>query len=168
MGTGFPSQFQHQYYINDYSRPIGNGSGCLDDLDNNRFNNVNNCSFNDTSTNLPDSNINNVNNIFQVLQKKGLVISQLNSCSLTQNFDELRHILTNNHIDILGLTETFLCDDIGDNNVNVDNFFLYRNDRNNSSNEDVRRGGVALYVNQNCNHKIRKDLTSDMLEILSV
>ena len=96
----------------------------------------------------------------------GIIIGQLNICSLNEHFDELKHMLGLNSFDIFGLTETFLSDNVSDDYINVDNYYVYRRDR--KCNTSNHRGGVAFYVNKHCKHVVRDDLSSEKLELLTI
>ena len=63
-------------------------------------------------------------------------------------------------LDILGLNETRLNQQIDDRDVRVDD--IYRHDR------DASGGGVALCVNSSLPHHRRDDTTDPQLEILGV
>ncbi len=69
------------------------------------------------------------------LLKTQLVIAIFNACSLKNNLDEL-----NNHIDIIGVTETWLHDELKDHEVSLPGSVLFLQDRPSSK----RGGGVAL------------------------
>jgi hypothetical protein len=167
--------------VNNNSCTYNNASdsGDVNNKNLNVYNNVHNSELSESIhvNNVPNENFIDVNKVtnsdsdpYKVLQdfKSGIIIGQLNICSVTQNFDELRHILTLNSFDVLGLCETFLTDDVVDDNVNVDNYCLYRKDRPQKNNIIIRRGGVAFYVNNQCKHVLRDDLSSEKLELLTI
>ena len=75
---------------------------------------------------------------------KGLKLAHLNIRSLPRNLDQLRILLHNKPIDVLSLNETFLTDDIFDDDVSIPGYLIYRNDRGSR-----HGGGVAFYVIDN-------------------
>ena len=91
---------------------------------------------------------------------KGLVITHLNVGSLTKHFDEIKLLLLNSKIDILTLSETHLVDLIGNNELDIRNYNFARLDRNRSG------GGIAMYINENINYRMRYDLMHDSLEYM--
>ena len=59
----------------------------------------------------------------------------------------------------MAFTETRLDKQISDNVVSIDDYTLYRKDRNSSG------GGVAMYVNNvGIQHKLRQDLIPESLK----
>ena len=107
----------------------------------------------------------NIHDAYKVLRdlSTGIILGQLNICSLIEHFDELKRILGLNSFDIFGLNETFLSDNVSDDYINVDNYYVYRRDR--KCNTSNHRGGVAFYVNKHCKHVVRDDLSSEKLEL---
>jgi exonuclease III len=55
--------------------------------------------------------------------------------------DEIRLIVLESDPDVLGISETWINDDIDNSEINIPNYNLYRCDRRDGY------GGVALYVN---------------------
>jgi len=70
--------------------------------------------------------------------------------------DELELYIREEHIDIIGITETWLNEDIEDSEMNFDGFALFRKDRNSPT--KTRGGGVALYIRNELNGLCREDL----------
>ena len=60
--------------------------------------------------------------------------------SLLPKMDEIRNIVSDLKIHCLSINETFLDKSIYDSEVNIENFSIFRNDRNRNG------GGVALYI----------------------
>ena len=58
------------------------------------------------------------------------------------------NIAEHNHIDCISVNETFLDRNISDSEVNINEFMLFRNDRNKNG------GFVALYVNSKFHPKL--------------
>ncbi len=63
-------------------------------------------------------------------------------------------------LDIIVLTETWLNDDILNSIVNIENYFIIRNDR-----QTRRGGGVALFVKNNFYYEVLHDIFEKPLEI---
>ena len=76
----------------------------------------------------------------------------------------MRYLLDNHSIDIMGFAETRLDESIPDNDIEIENYTLYRKDRNRNG------GGVAAYVKQSSGliSKIRNDLMCNELELLTL
>lgn len=97
-----------------------------------------------------------------MFDKKCLNIAHVNIVTLPGKIDELRCLLGGNPIDVLCLAETRLDEYISNNDVEIENYNLLRNDR------DRNGGGVAAYVNKkvSLSQKIRNDLMPSELELL--
>lgn len=65
---------------------------------------------------------------------KGLVIAHLNVCSIRNKVHELNHLMSENNMHILAVSETHLDANILDVAVFIDGFNIFRRDRN-------KRGG---------------------------
>ena len=76
----------------------------------------------------------------ELAEQSGLKCMHLNVSTLLPNIDELKHVLSILNIDILSLNETRLDNRITDKSLDIENYSLFRKDRNRSG------GGVALYV----------------------
>lgn len=114
-----------------------------------KSNQLNNHSTNEHIVNNKNVNNNIAANPYKTIASygTGIVIGQLNICSLSEHFDDLNYILNSDSFDVFGLNETFLSDEISDINISVENYYLYRKDRKSGS-----RGGVAFYVHNQCSH----------------
>ena len=73
-------------------------------------------------------------------KRNGLKIAFLNIVSLRKYKDELGVILHDNDIDVIGLSETRLDENVQDCELAIDGYKIVRNDRN------ANGGGVAIYV----------------------
>ncbi len=62
--------------------------------------------------------------------------------------DELNNLASLSHIDIIGVTETWLHGEVKDHEVSLPGYVLFRQDRSSSK----RGGGVALFVKSNLPH----------------
>ena len=63
--------------------------------------------------------------------------------------EELIGILTENKIDILGITESWTHAEIGDAEINLNGYQVFRRDRKLDISNKTRGGGVLLYVKEN-------------------
>ena len=88
---------------------------------------------------------------------KGLKIAHLNCLSLLKHIDEIRLRIKSLDLDILALSETHLCPDIDDKELNIPAYILIRRDRNRFG------GGVAIYVKDSLTHVVRTDIIGDLI-----
>ena len=84
---------------------------------------------------------------------KILIIGHYNVDSIRHQFSELQHILHRHFVDILGIAETKIDDSFFDGQFQVDNYKLYRQDRNS------RGGGIMMYINDNTPHRLLKQFS---------
>jgi len=95
---------------------------------------------------------------------KNLIFGHYNINSLPPKCEQIMDILKNDYIDILGLVETKLDDNFVDAEFQVDNFNMYRLDRNRNG------GGILCYVRSSIPHRLRSDImtTIDAIECLAI
>ena len=99
-------------------------------------------------------------------RRKGLKIAHWNITSLKKHKVEVEAFMHDHQLDILGLNETILNQQIENESMNdiwelmVMSYDIYRNDR------DASVDGVALYVNSFLPYHQRDDITDPQLEIL--
>ena len=74
---------------------------------------------------------------------KGLFVIHLNIRSLPHKIDLLRAWLVYNKPSVITLSETWLNNNISDDEIKLDGYVVYRADR------DAHGGGVATYVSSN-------------------
>ena len=90
-----------------------------------------------------------VNGCIPTINQRGIKFCHLNIHSLEYKIDELNILLRNELFDIICLNETLCDSSIPDSELNIDDFVLFRKDRNR------RGGGVAMYISNkydlNCN-----------------
>ena len=86
----------------------------------------------------------------------------LNIVSLPKHLDELRLRMQSQFLDLLALSETRLDDTLTDSDLSIEGYEIIRRDRNRGS------GGVAMYIRNSIDYKIRTDLTDHDLEFLCV
>ena len=94
-------------------------------------------------------------------QKKGLNIMHLNIHNLYSKLDELKILLTQtNEIDVICLCETFLNEDFRNEEIKLENYQLFRRDR------ETNGGGLVVYVKENLRCLLQGDLQIDGIESL--
>ena len=86
----------------------------------------------------------------------------LNIFSLLPHLDELRIFVDSEKPHIICINETKLDDSIDDSLVHIDGYAIIRKDRNKHG------GGVALYIHQNINFELKRELMCDEIESISV
>ena len=85
----------------------------------------------------------------------------LNIHYLIPKFEEIKHFIDQHqNLDILGLCETFLNDYFSDNELQLNNYQLFRKDRKSHG------GGLLLYVKSQNPCLQRTDLENDTLETI--
>jgi len=94
-------------------------------------------------------------------KRNGLKIASLNIVSLRKCKDELGITLNDNEIDVIGLNETRLDENISDRELRIEGYKIFRNDRY------VQRGGVASYIKESLD-VLRLDHQMNSLELLSL
>ena len=99
-------------------------------------------------------------------QRKGLHICNLNIRHVKPKLDDIHLLLySSNHIDILGLCETFLNQNTEDFILNMQGYHIERKDRYqcNLITPD-NGGGVLIYIANHLNYVRRNDLESQNIE----
>ena len=81
-----------------------------------------------------------------------------NACSLRNKMNELAHIVDENSIDVIGITETWARQEHNDAEFDIEGFQLYRKDNKSGY------GGVMMYVNNKMRATLCEELTSDEFE----
>ena len=89
-------------------------------------------------------------------------IAFINIVSLPQYLDELRLRMQSQTVDIPALSETRLDSTFTDSAVSIEGYTLVRRDRCRSG------GGVAMYIRNVIDYKIRSDLSDPDLEFLCI
>ena len=92
-------------------------------------------------------------------------VSHLNIFHLFNKLPDINVLLSKqkNTIQILGLTETRLDDRIDDNNISINNYTLFRRDKNHE-----RHTGVAAYVHNTISNQVRRRLDLEYKEVESL
>ena len=94
-------------------------------------------------------------------KKKGLHVMHLNVHYLYPKLDDLKLLINEqSNMDIICLCETFLTKQIADEELMLDNYQLFRKDRN------LHGGGLVIYVKNNLICKPRDDLQVNGIEAL--
>ena len=101
------------------------------------------------------------------ISNKQLSFCHLNVRSLLQRsdigsrFDHFHnYICRDKSYDVIALSETHLSSEIDDSEINIDDFTLFRKDRNRHG------GGTALYCRSELNPILIPDLTTEWIEII--
>ena len=103
-----------------------------------------------------DSNVSavEVTNTIEALSKlKGFKLLHMNVRSLPKKIDQIRLMLHDSNLDVITLSETWLTDSVNSKTVNLDNYVMYRQDRNFKLVSKKRGGGLLTYI--------RKDHAAD-------
>nr|CAI5861082.1 unnamed protein product [Callosobruchus analis] len=82
------------------------------------------------------------------LNKGTLKIGHINVRSLIPSIVDFEELVISNNLDIIGVSETWLSDDIPSDLLSIPDFNVYRNDR------QGRGGGVAVYVRSSIKCKV--------------
>ena len=82
----------------------------------------------------------------------GLKIGCLNIRGLLNKIDEMRTIVTECNFDVIGICETFLDDDVADNEICIEGYTIVKKNRNRHG------GGVILYIKEGIQYTEITDL----------
>ncbi len=88
-----------------------------------------------------------------------------NARSVVNKLDELELLILKEQPDIVGITETWLNENICDNELNFEGYTLLRTDRNDPVKK--RGGGIAMYIKSCLNPVVRLDLRCEMFSEIS-
>ena len=100
-----------------------------------------------------------------LINTRSLLAGYNNNLPLDEQYtklDEVRLLINERNLDIIALNETWLDESLSNDLLHIENFDLYRNDRNRHG------GGVALYIKKSFSTKLRKDLMNKNEENLFV
>ena len=89
-------------------------------------------------------------------------IMSLNIYTLMKHLDELRVLADHQKPDILAINETKIDDKVSDQEIAIDGYYVERRDRNQFG------GGVAMYIHNSVEYKIRDDLRNFEIECLTI
>lgn len=106
-------------------------------------------------SNLPEPQILPELHKYRSAHTKQLLMGHLNINSIRNKFHEMYDILSNELIDIFGLTETKLDASFASAQFSIPDYCLYRADRN------ANGGGIMVYVKSAIPHRIRHDIKGE-------
>ena len=69
-----------------------------------------------------------------------------NANSIVGKVDELRQRISNSNYDIIAITESWAKNDVGDAELKIDGYLMYRKDK--AADSRAKGGGVLLYVKE--------------------
>lgn len=96
-------------------------------------------------------------------QRSGLNVCHINAQSLRNKIDEFRFIFDKSDVDVICVTETWFNKSVSDAIVSLDEFKIFRCDR------ETLGGGVSIYVKKNiCSKFVCKSDKEDKIEYLFV
>ena len=99
----------------------------------------------------------------ELLLSKGLKVCHQNIRSLLPKIDQVRALLEpHKGINILGVTESHLSNNVSDTEITIDGYKLYRKDRQSNH----RGGGVLVYLADSLSALRREDLEKPELEAI--
>ena len=87
--------------------------------------------------------LNNKNNFFKIISLNAQSLANVDHANI------LRHLLSDKCVELVAVSETWLCSKHSDKICAVQGYNLVRNDR-----EGLRGGGVALLIKQNIQFKV--------------
>ena len=88
-----------------------------------------------------------VKNLSELNERKGFKVVHMNVRSLLKKVDQLRILLFNSQIDVITLSETWLNSAISSTTVKMDNYVMYRQDRERGKRVKKRGGGLLTLIN---------------------
>ena len=92
--------------------------------------------------------------------KKCIRFAFLNIHYLLPKIEEIRyHLMQADRPDVFGFCETFLTENISDNELKIDNYVFERKDR-----FDKKGGGIVIYISESIPYKRRLELESNTME----
>jgi hypothetical protein len=119
-----------------------------------------NLASNSTGSNNVTSDNNSRRNSCQLTlgnqSKSSLSCLYFNARSIMNKLDEIELIITDEKLDVVAITETWLSDSVLTSEITVDGYTVLRKDRNDVN--KTRGGGVALYIKNEINILERVDL----------
>jgi hypothetical protein len=88
---------------------------------------------------------------------KNFIFSHLNINSLRNKFHEVSELLSNDYVDLLCISETKLDSSFTSSQFHVTDFKIHRKDR------DAHGGGLMIYVRSSIPHRLRNDLSTNIV-----
>jgi exonuclease III len=83
----------------------------------------------------------------------------MNARSIVNKIKELKVMIEEENVDIISITETWLNDNVTDDEVSINGYTLFRKDRRDEV--KCRGGGVAMYIKNELNPTFNSDLGND-------
>ena len=96
----------------------------------------------------------------EMFKNKGLCFERFNINNILSKIEQVRSLLINSNISVLGITETKLDDTISNEAVEIDGYNLIRSDRNRM------RGGIACYIKTTISFNYHQSLSERFENIL--
>jgi len=103
---------------------------------------------------MPNLQNNDLNNKFEMFNKRGLHFMHVNINSILPKLEELRYIVNSSKLSIIGISESKLDSSVDDNEINIPGYNILRKDRSRNG------GGVLAYIKDDLSFNIRDDLKS--------
>ena len=91
-----------------------------------------------------------------------MVIASLNISGLNAKVDELREIVSEKVIHIMGINETKISPSLPGNIISIDVYSIIRRDRNESGD------GVAVYIHRSFNYEVVDTFPENSLELICI
>ena len=82
---------------------------------------------------------------------KSLFIGHINASSVPKHIDELRRILVQTKLDILGITETFIKGRVPEDRLQIEGYKLYNVNRT-----SAEQGGLAIYIRKEIQTEVKR------------
>ena len=83
----------------------------------------------------------------------------MNARSIVNKIKELKIMIEEENVDIISITETWLNDNVTDDEVSINGYTLFRKDRRDEV--KCRGGGVAMYIKNELSPTFNSDLEND-------
>ena len=96
----------------------------------------------------------------EMFKNKGLCFGRFNINNILSKIEQVRSLLINSNISVLGTTETKLDDTISSEAVEIDGYNLIRSDRNRMG------GGIACYIKTTISFNYHQSLSERFENIL--
>ena len=108
----------------------------------------------------PSCNSSRSSETVKIVTKNKLSCTYFNARSIVNKIDELELYIKEEELDIIGITETWLTEEIVTSEICPEGYTLYRKDRKDSV--KTTGGGVALFVKHDINITEREDINEQL------
>ena len=95
---------------------------------------------------LPGTMDNTVDNFEALSLLKGFKLVHMNVRSLSKKIDQIKLLLADSNLDVITMSETWLSDSVHSGTVTLDNYVMYRQDRDFRLVSKKRGGGLLTYI----------------------